>query len=122
MGIGENDKKSGAVYVLSVYRPTVGHREQLEKMLSQGPGQGDTSAGNVLLQHLEGGPWTLLDGCPLQFLARLRHERSERRYRYVETRQWLVPVTGTHFLSHGHSSRPNFPVSGNSRSYVPWDS
>ena len=60
MGIGESDKKSGAVYVLSVYRPNVGHRDQLEKMLGQGPGPGDTSAGNVLLQHLEGGPWTYL--------------------------------------------------------------
>ena len=35
MGIGESDKKSGAVYVLSVYRPNVGHRDQLEKMLTK---------------------------------------------------------------------------------------
>jgi hypothetical protein len=33
----------------------------LEKMLSEAPSaQNDTSAGNVLMQHLEGGPWTFL--------------------------------------------------------------
>jgi hypothetical protein len=29
-------------------------------MLSEPPASGDTSAGSVLLQHLEGGPWTYL--------------------------------------------------------------
>jgi hypothetical protein len=37
-----------------------GHREQLEKMLGEPPASGDTSVGNVLMQHLEGGPWTFL--------------------------------------------------------------
>jgi len=53
-------KNSGSVYVVSVYRPAPGHRELLEKFLSEVPGANDTSAGNVLMQHLEGGPWTFL--------------------------------------------------------------
>ena len=54
-------KTSGSVYVVSVYRPAPGHRDGLEKMLSEAPsGPTDTSAGNVLMQHLEGSPWTLL--------------------------------------------------------------
>jgi heme-degrading monooxygenase HmoA len=63
MGIdeaGDKTKTAGAVYVISVYRPAAGHRDQLERMLSERPGSGDTSAGNVLMQHLEGGPWTYL--------------------------------------------------------------
>ncbi len=54
-------KTSGSVYSVSYYRPAPGHREQLEKMLSEVPSApNDTSAGNVLMQHLEGGPWTFL--------------------------------------------------------------
>jgi hypothetical protein len=63
MGIdeaGDKTKTAGSVYVISVYRPAAGHRDQLERMLSEPPASGDTSAGNVLLQHLEGGPWTYL--------------------------------------------------------------
>jgi hypothetical protein len=63
MGIDEaadKTKTAGSAYVISVYRPAAGHREQLEKMLSEPPAAGDTSAGNVLMQHLEGGPWTFL--------------------------------------------------------------
>ena len=53
-------KSSGSVYVVSVYRPAPGHRDGLEKMLSEAPQSPDTSAGNVLMQHLEGSPWTFL--------------------------------------------------------------
>ena len=53
-------KTAGSVYVVSVYRPAPGHREGLEKMLSEAPQSPDTSAGNVLLQHLEGAAWTFL--------------------------------------------------------------
>jgi hypothetical protein len=63
MGIDEaadKSKTAGSVYVISVYRPVAGHREELEKMLGEPPTSGDTSAGNVLMQHLEGGPWTFL--------------------------------------------------------------
>jgi hypothetical protein len=63
MGIdgGSAAKTSGSVYVVSVYRPAPGHRGDLEKMLSEPPSRpADTSSGNVLMQHLEGGPWTFL--------------------------------------------------------------
>jgi hypothetical protein len=62
MGIDDESKSKsgGSVYVVSVYRPAPGHREQLEKMLGEPPQSGDTSVGNVLMQHLEGSPWTFL--------------------------------------------------------------
>jgi len=61
MGIdAAGDKSKGSVYVISVYRPSAGHRDQLEKLLGEAPGAGDTSVGNVLMQHLEGGAWTYL--------------------------------------------------------------
>ncbi len=54
-------KTAGSVYSVSYYRPAPGHREQLEKMLSEVPSApGDTTAGNVLMQHLEGAAWTFL--------------------------------------------------------------
>jgi hypothetical protein len=62
MGIaGESAAKTASsVYVVSVYRAAPGHRAQLEKLLSQPPGSGDTSAGNALMPHLEGAPWQYL--------------------------------------------------------------
>jgi hypothetical protein len=63
MGIDKDSatKTAGSVYSVSYYRPAPGHREQLEKMLGELPsGTGDTSAGNVLMQHLEGASWTFL--------------------------------------------------------------
>jgi hypothetical protein len=63
MGIDEasdTSKTAGSVYIISVYRPAAGHRDQLEKMLGEAPNPTDTSSGNVLMQHLEGGPWSFL--------------------------------------------------------------
>jgi hypothetical protein len=60
MGLDDAGKSAGSVYVVSVYRAAPGHREPLEKSLAQGPGAGDSVAGAVLMQHLEGGPWTFL--------------------------------------------------------------
>ena len=62
MGIDDESKSksTGSVYVVSVYRPAPGHRDQLDKMLGEPPQSGDTSVGNVLMQHLEGSPWTFL--------------------------------------------------------------
>jgi len=61
MGIDEGSaaKTAGSVYVVSVYRAAPGHRDQLEKALGQTP-PGGTSSGDVLMQHLEGGPWHYL--------------------------------------------------------------
>ena len=61
MGIEENSasKTAASVYVVSVYRAAPGRRDELEKMLAQPPAAaGDTASGNVLMQHVEGGPWT----------------------------------------------------------------
>jgi len=63
MGIDKDSasKTSGSVYAVSYYRPAPGHREQLEKMLGELPSAAnDTTAGNVLMQHLEGSDWTFL--------------------------------------------------------------
>ena len=63
MGIDADSKSktTGSVYSVSYYRPAPGHREQLEKMLGELPNaSNDTTAGNVLMQHLEGANWTFL--------------------------------------------------------------
>ena len=63
MGIDADSKSktNGSAYVVSYYRPAPGHREQLEKMLGGIPSApGDATAGNVLMQHLEGANWTFL--------------------------------------------------------------
>src|SRR6266567_678816 len=63
MGIDSDSKAktTGSVYSVSYYRPAPGHREQLEKMLGELPNAADdTTAGNVLMQHLEGADWTFL--------------------------------------------------------------
>ncbi len=61
LGIDEGSvaKSAGSVYVISVYRAAPGHREQLEKALGQTV-SGAMTSGNVLMQHLEGGPWQFL--------------------------------------------------------------
>src|SRR3977135_1279301 len=47
-------KRAGSVYVVSVFRPTPGHREDLEKILSAPPNRpSDTSAGTILRHNPE---------------------------------------------------------------------
>jgi hypothetical protein len=61
LGLGDaTAKTAGAVYVVSMYRAVPGHRDQLEKELSAPPTPGDTAAGQVLLQHLEGAAWNFV--------------------------------------------------------------
>ena len=61
MGIDNATKTAGAVYIVSVYRAAPGHRDDLEKMLSEPPNRAtDTSSGAVLMTHLEGGAWNYL--------------------------------------------------------------
>jgi hypothetical protein len=57
MGLDDAAKSAGSVYVVAVFRAAPGHRDELEKSLAQA---GSGTAGNVLLQHLEGGPWHFL--------------------------------------------------------------
>ena len=61
LGLGEaTAKTAGAMYVVSIYRYAPAHRDQLEKELSTPPMPGDTAAGQVLLQHLDGAAWNYL--------------------------------------------------------------
>lgn len=62
MGIdGDATTTAGSVYAVSIYRAAAGQFDALEKMLSERPNRAvDTSSGNVLMQHLEGGPWNFL--------------------------------------------------------------
>ena len=55
MGIDQG-KSAGAVYIVSVFRSAPGHREQMEKTLTT-PSTSKVQQGNIVLQHLEGGPW-----------------------------------------------------------------
>lgn len=60
MGLGDQAAKSAnSVYVVSVYRALPGHREELDKQVSA-PVPGGSEAGAVLLQHVEGAPWTFM--------------------------------------------------------------
>ncbi len=60
MGLGDQvAKTANSVYVVSVYRPVPGRRAELEKQLSTST-PGGTEAGAVLMQHLEGAPWTFM--------------------------------------------------------------
>src|SRR5207247_1139675 len=74
MGLDDPAKSVGSVYVVSVFRAAPGHRDELEKSLAQAPGGGQNVAGNVLMQHLEGGPLAVPHHRPLQLLAGFRHE------------------------------------------------
>ena len=58
MGINEGAAKS-AIYIVSVYRASPGHREQLDSSVSTVT-PGDPEAGSVVMQHLEGAAWTFL--------------------------------------------------------------
>ena len=52
--------KSGSVYVIATWRPAPGHRQDLAKALSAKDASSKVQTGNVILRHMEGGPWTFL--------------------------------------------------------------
>ncbi len=62
MGLdGEGKATAGSVYVVSTYRALTAQRDALQKFLSEPPDRpSDTSAGNVLLQHIEGSEWNFV--------------------------------------------------------------
>jgi hypothetical protein len=61
MGVDDASKSTASAYTVGVYRPAAGQRESLDKFLSEPPDRAtDTSAGNVLLQHMEGAAWTFV--------------------------------------------------------------
>jgi hypothetical protein len=65
MGLSDPSASANSVYTVTVWRAAPGHREQLEKVLGTPPAGSKVPVGNVLMQHLEGGPW--------QYLAVTRH-------------------------------------------------
>lgn len=63
LGIDENGKGGAkdAAYVVSIYRAGSGQRDALDKFLNQPPDRSsDSSAGQVLLQHVEGAAWNFV--------------------------------------------------------------
>ena len=85
MGLDDAGKTAASVYVVSIYRAAPGHRDELEKSLAQ-PGSG--TAGYVMLQHLEGGPW--------QFLSIARYSSWEDfgKAESADVAQTLKPHSG----------------------------
>jgi hypothetical protein len=61
MGLDDASKSKASAFVVSMYRPASGQREALDKFLNQAPDRAtDSSAGRVVLQHLEGAAWTFV--------------------------------------------------------------
>ncbi len=61
LGIDDASKSAAAAYVVSIYRPASGQRDALDKFLNEPPDRAtDSSAGHVVLQHLEGAAWTFV--------------------------------------------------------------
>lgn len=61
MGLDESAGGAGMVYAIATHRAVPGHREQLEKTLTQAPQEPNKiQTGTVFMQHLEGGDWTFL--------------------------------------------------------------
>lgn len=82
LGLDDATKSAGSVYVVSDYRAAAGHREEMEKMLADIPA-GDTSTGNVLLQHVEGASWN--------FLGLVRYDSWDK---YAETQKASAAQSG----------------------------
>ena len=60
MGMGTSGA-GGQVYIVSTHRAAPGHRDQLEKSLSAaGAASAKIQTGDLLLTHIEGGPWQYL--------------------------------------------------------------
>jgi hypothetical protein len=61
LGLGaDTSKTSGSVYVLATWRAAPGHREQLGKSLTTRDANAKVQTGNVMIAHMEGGPWQFL--------------------------------------------------------------
>lgn len=61
MGLGADAAKmSGSVYVVATWRAAAGHREELSKLLTARDANSKVPTGNVMVAHMEGGPWNFL--------------------------------------------------------------
>jgi hypothetical protein len=61
LGMGEASASTGgSVYSVAVWRAAPGHRDELAKTLRAANPNAKVPIGNVVLTHLEGGPWQYL--------------------------------------------------------------
>lgn len=75
LGIDQAEKSGRPVYIVSVQRAAAGHRDQLEQLLRT-PSNSKVPTGNVVMQHLEGGPWNFLAITRYNSWADLAADRS----------------------------------------------
>lgn len=61
MGLDADSAKTAAsVYVVATWRAAPGHRQDLLKLLTARDANSKVPTGNVVVAHLEGGPWNFL--------------------------------------------------------------
>lgn len=61
MGLGtDTAKTANSVYVVSTWRAAPGHRQELIKILTTIDPSSKVPTGNVVVAHIEGGPWNFL--------------------------------------------------------------
>jgi hypothetical protein len=54
------DPKGGGVYIAATWRAAPGHRQDLTKTLTSRDANPKITIGNVIMAHIEGGPWNFL--------------------------------------------------------------
>lgn len=72
---GAGASSGSPIYIVGVQRALPGHRDQLEQLL-RNPGTSKVATGNVVLQHLEGGPWNFVTISRYNSWADLATDRS----------------------------------------------
>ncbi len=61
MGLGADAaKNAGSVYIVATWRAAPGHRQELAKILTSQNPDSKVPTGNVVVAHIEGGPWNFL--------------------------------------------------------------
>ncbi len=61
MGLGTDAAKSAnSLYVVSTWRAAPGHRQDLAKILTTTDPNAKVPTGNIVVAHIEGGPWNFL--------------------------------------------------------------
>lgn len=60
MGLDDPAKSAGSVYTVAVWRAVPGHYNQLRDELNAPSPDSKVQVSNVVMQHMEGGPWQFL--------------------------------------------------------------
>jgi hypothetical protein len=76
MGVGGSTSAANPVYIVGVHRAVPGHRDQLDTAL-RAPGSSKIQTGSIVLQHLEGGDWTLMTITRYNSWQDLARDRAE---------------------------------------------